>query len=354
MKKKCLRTVEFIGIGLVLIMAMLLGQIATKSEAAEVKVYKWKMQSHLTPGDPRYELGHAKKLPQLVKERTDGRIEITVYPPGAICKVPDQLDALGNGVIDMMSGFGGYWQGKVPVAEVESGPSLAWGNAHDVVSCFWDRGLEDLVREAYKPFKVYYLTPLPGPSNAVLGGILSNVPLPDINSCRGVKIRAPGAWSRWFKELGFSVTFLPMGEIYTALSLKTINGAYTSWASLYGMKVHEVTKYMVDVSQNYADHLMVSAKAWNELPKDLQQTMTATAREFALWFSRNQEAEAVKAKQFLLKAGIKEFVWSPQDMKLAMEKAQLTWEEIAAKDKNCAKGIGIVKQYRAWVAAGCP
>jgi len=309
------------------------------------------MQAHLGPGTLRWDLGFSQVLPAIIEKRTDGRIQVTPFAPDSLVKVEDMLDALGTGLYEMQTNSPGYVEGKVSIGKVESGLPY-YGNPHDGFMIFNYFGLEELCRESYMPMNVYYLTYI---LNGGGGGVISTVPIHTIDDMQNVILRMwGGSMADLVAKVGFEVAFLPMGEIYMALTLGTVDAAMTSWPGLYGLKAHEPAKYIIqpDIVPATADHITINLDVWNGLPGDLQQNLFGAGhdyRELHFNFTLSQRVGAINA---MVAEGAEINMLTEEAQRTIRDTAFTVWDDVAAVSDECAQGVQIVKDYWSWVDAG--
>jgi len=87
-----------------------------------------------------------------------------------------------------------------------------------------------------------------------------------------------------FKAFGASPTPMAWSEVYTALQQKTIDAQENPIAIIYFQKIYEVQKYLAVTGHFYSPTpLLMSLKAFNNLPKDIQKMMLDTAMECATY-----------------------------------------------------------------------
>jgi TRAP-type C4-dicarboxylate transport system substrate-binding protein len=112
--------------------------------------------------------------------------------------------------------------------------------------------------------------------------IFSTAPIRTVADWRGKKIRVYGADSaNVTRLLGGAPINIAFGEVYSALEKKTVDGARTSATNAEPMKFFEVAKfldywYIAGASQEW---LVANQKAWDALPKDLQQVVLDAVKE---------------------------------------------------------------------------
>jgi TRAP-type C4-dicarboxylate transport system substrate-binding protein len=108
--------------------------------------------------------------------------------------------------------------------------------------------------------------------------IITKEEIKSIDDFKGMKIRAPGAYGKFLRNLGASPVSLAWSEIYTSLATGIIDGSIGSNMIDHRDGNHvEVAKYMYPLPLAGAQVLpiIVNNKAWNKLPKDLQAIVKA-------------------------------------------------------------------------------
>jgi len=112
--------------------------------------------------------------------------------------------------------------------------------------------------------------------------MFSNTPIRALADWKGRKLRVYGAESAdLVRTLGGAPVSIPFGEVYTALQRGVVDGAMTSATNAEPMKFYEVSKFL-----NYwyltgasIEWLAVNQKAWDALPKDLQQVVLDSLKD---------------------------------------------------------------------------
>jgi TRAP-type C4-dicarboxylate transport system substrate-binding protein len=90
---------------------------------------------------------------------------------------------------------------------------------------------------------------------------------------RGFKIRVPPAplVVSMFKALNAGPTALALGEVYTSLQTKVVDGQENPLTTIYADKFYEVQKYCSITNHQWnGDWLVMNPRTWNAVPKDLQ------------------------------------------------------------------------------------
>jgi TRAP-type C4-dicarboxylate transport system substrate-binding protein len=218
-----------------------------------------------------------------VKARSNGRLEITLYPGGSLgIPVTELYRSLKAGVVEAALGFSEFQQGDAPALSLDSRFYL-WANK----SQRW------AIHEYLKPLRKQILLEdwgvvlLDGfPLYNTLDGIVSNIDGNTWDAFKGKKIRVSAPDSRRVYELsGTSAVFMPLGETYQALKTGVIDGIDTSPRSVVERSLYEVAKNYVNVGHVgtvlWTCELYVSKRHWDKLPADIKQILQETAEEAA-------------------------------------------------------------------------
>lgn len=140
----------------------------------------------------------------------------------------------------------------------------------------------------------------------------------------GLKIRVPEIklLSAVFDKLGARVSPMAIGEVYTALQLKTVDGQENPMPSIYHWRFHEVQKYLT--LWNYSSDVypvLFNRKHWDSIPKDVQDIFMEAFDE-----SKKYQFEIEKDEAETLIKKVKEE---------GMIVTQLTPEQISKFEKHC-------------------
>lgn len=134
--------------------------------------------------------------------------------------------------------------------------------------------------------------------------ISANKPLLLPSDAKGLKFRIQQSdlLAAQFQALGATPQKLAFSEVYQALQVGTVDGQENTWSNIYSQKFHEVQKHITESNHGVIDYMvLVNAKWWNGLPKDVQAGLAkameeATAANNDIANKLNEEAkEKIKA-----------------------------------------------------------
>jgi TRAP-type transport system periplasmic protein len=209
------------------------------AETAE-DVINFKLGTVLT-GDHAYNLG-SYRFAELVEEKTDGKVKITVYPNGQ----------LGSGERELIEG---EQIGVVDLAVTATGPLSGFSSLMmtvDLPYLFRDNEHVDKVLDGPTGRKI-----LDALENAGIKGLAfwengfrnftNNVrPINSPEDLKSLKIRVMEnpVHMDIIRSLGALATPMAWGEVYTSLQTGVIDGQENPVAIIWTQKVYEVQKYM--------------------------------------------------------------------------------------------------------------
>ena len=257
---------------------------------ANLKVTMTQVVSH------PYAVG-AKKFGDLVKERTNGRIQVTVYTDSPLAKGErEMLEALQQGTIDIYVGSTGPVGNFSPSMLIVDIPFLFRDFNHvDKVldGPIGKQLLADMDKTGLKGLAFW--------ENGFRHVTNNKGPVKVPADAKGMKIRTMEnkAHMLAFKTAGLNPTPMAWSEVYSALQQKVIDGQENPVAVFYGSKLYEIQKYFSLTGHVYSPALfVVSMKKWNQIPKADQEIIEKTAKEVAAFERKlNRDDEEKKLKE---------------------------------------------------------
>lgn len=204
---------------------------------APAKVYKWKCQH--TWGAPE---GYVfDQYADIVREMTDGQIDITMYAGGELVPYDDAADAIRLGTLDM-----GIIE---PVQWAETRwatfTHLCWvfTDLEELAAFLYSLGYEELVLEGFE--EIFQIKAL-GCGMDDSGAMVWTEDFHSLADLKGRKASSYPPLSDMLANAGISTSFIPSGELYTSLATGVIDGlAYGHARAYYDYGFFEVAKYFM-------------------------------------------------------------------------------------------------------------
>ncbi len=271
-----------------------------------------------------------------VRAASGGRLDIKVFPTGAIVPAMEIFEATSKGTLDVFHSWPGYWKGRneafVAFASVPFGLDVEGYNIW-----YYERGGDQMLDELYGKFN---LKPFFCGNVGQELGLHSNKRATKMEDFKGMKIRTPGWYMDILTLLGASVTPLPGSEIYLALERGVIDAAeFSTPAANVPSGFHEITKYVIEPGVHQPScqfDVVFNMKRWQELPEDLKQIVEICAKETQLWAWAWQENLNIEALKIIGKST--EYV--KMDDAAIVEFAKVTFkylDDLAAKQPDVKK-----------------
>ena len=209
---------------------------------------------------------------EILKESA-GRLTIDVYPNGQLGSDTDTVSQVRSGAIDFVCTAGTIWGNLVPVTSINT-VAFAFGDYATVWKAM-DGELGAHMRAAFDKVNL-----------VAVGKVFdhgfrqithSTRPITSPKDLVGMKIRVPASpiLTSLFKGLDASPATVPIGELYTALQTKVVDGQENALPTIDATKLYEVQKFCTYTSHVWDCFTLVGNKrSWGNLPDDLRALAT--------------------------------------------------------------------------------
>lgn len=263
-------------ISLLLLVFVLISTIAFTSFGASTEKIVIRMASGAQPTMPATMA--AQKFADLVKERTNGRIEIEFFTSLALGEDAAIFEQLINGTIELGALGSAAYGPYTKLLNVLQLPFLL--NSYDKeFAAAKSEELKDIFA-AMEPLLGVKILAL---HEHGIRHIANNIrPVKSLEDIKGLKLRTvPNAlMNDALKALGASPVALGYGECYTALQNKVIDGLEINFTSTFSQKFYEVLKYFTKVGLwPFPQLLTVNLDFFNSLSPEDQQIFLEAAAE---------------------------------------------------------------------------
>jgi len=313
------------------------------SPATAQETFTWKVQSHWPGSSSSYE-DSLVRLKNVLEERTDGRLKLKLYESGALFKAQEIFNAVSRGILEMGTISPSYAQDKISLAGIASGLPFAFRNVWEAAYFYQSLGFEKMLRDEAAEHGVYWATDKVYPTEMVVKN-----PINSWEDFTRLKIRSSGALQKFLTEAGAAASYIPGGELYTALDSGVVDGAH--WGAAQGassMGLYEVAKYHVKPGLNIAgtDVIIISQKALDKLPEDMQ-VIVKQALEEQFWVRTNEYLykERITLAKAIAEDGV-QINTLPDDVQDRLVKiAQGMWDEEGKRSENAQKALDMLKSY---------
>ena len=214
------------------------------------------------------------KLADLVKERSNGEIEIKVFSNGVLGGERELLEQVQNGILEFTKASASPLETFSPQYKVFNLPFVFRDRAH------FFKVLEGPVGESIlassKRAGFIGLAYYDSGARSFYGKKAVNTP----DDLKGQKIRVQQSPTtiKMIQALGATPTPMAWGEVYPALQTGVVDGAENNVTALTNGRHGEVCKFFSETEhQMVPDVMIVSAARWNALKKPHQEIIKKAA-----------------------------------------------------------------------------
>ncbi len=208
-----------------------------------------------------------------VEEKTDGKVQVELYPAAVLGSEPDMQESLRMGMGLLEAVVGG------PFDTISKKLNLF------LMPFFFDN--QEALMRAAKNEEVFKIIADDAETNGLKilaigdGGARqitnSKRRIVTPEDMKGLKLRTPSieAITYCMSTLGASYVSMPLADVYMALKNGTVDGQENPIATIYDQKLHEVQKYILYVNYQYHPEVMtMNAEFFNSLPAEYQQVLS--------------------------------------------------------------------------------
>ncbi len=332
--------------GLIVVLCMMV--FSFNPPASGAKTIVWRGQSSYPSGLPQL-YAPAEYFVKLVKQLTNGKLIIKLYPGGAIVPPKQVFDAVHSGILEMGFTWAGWWQGKFPAAPLFGNSYPNGMQMYEMLGWIYNGGGLKLWNEMYKGYNIVVLPPY-----GMLGiedFSWSKKPIRSLKDFKGLKFRTVGIWGKCLEKLGAQVVSLAGGEVYPALERGVIDACeFATPAIDKKLGFQDICHYLTvpGIHEPCAPlETLVNKKAWEKLPSDLKEKVKVALMTSCFWAINNalkQDAEAMD--YFLHDPKLKVSKLTPQMIEKIKEVGNEVMTEIAKKNPFFAKVWKSQIEYR--------
>lgn len=223
----------------------------------------------------------AEKWKELVEQRSNGSIQIKLFPASQLGSKADVIEQILMGEAIIQETDGSFLcEYGAPEVSILSMPYVfdSWDQAWELLKSDWFAKQEKLLSD--KGIRVVS-------ANWMLGErqLITTKPVYKVSDLKGMKIRVPNNLMSVaeFECFGATSTPMPVGEVYTAIQQGTVDGQENPVGFLYGGSYYEVCDYLtLSGHVKMPIQWVMSETVWNTLSAEQQKILIETGNEAGL------------------------------------------------------------------------
>lgn len=246
----------------------------------------------------------AKHFAELVKQKTNGDLEIRVFPNGTLYGGDPSagVKQLAGGSLDMLLNATSLYATFNPKFTAIAVPYL-FNDVTQLRSFLDGEPGEELTAELDK-IGIKGLDLWSRPLRQITN---SKLPITKPEDLKGMKLRVPNnpLWVEFFGAMGAAPTPMAFAEVYNALQLKVVDGQENPVNVPVSAKLYEVQKYLT-ISNHIADAWVVGVNParFAALSDAHKKALQDAALETEAWKAENDAADIAKSIATLKQKGV--------------------------------------------------
>lgn len=341
-------------VGSVVMVGLLMGcGLASQGGGSDGQVtlrlsHQWPGVNEEGEGDFRAVL--ARRFADQVNEKTDGQVEIKIYPNNSLIEDPEQqYQAITQGTSDMSVYPLDYASGEVPAFSITLMPAMV--ASHAQAQNYQDAEIGKKIEQFTEENDVKILTWV---WNAGAIGSKTEEPILSPDDVRGGMVtRAAGPRvEQMLERVGFGLASMPSSEIYNGLQTGTLDSAITSTSSFSSYRLYEQVKSYTSPTGGYTfwfmfEPLIIGMNQFEELTDEQQQVLEevgADLQEYA--YTASEEDDQRVDKEFA-EAGVNVVQMDEQSFSQWQEASQPVWDNFAEEVDGGRELIDLAQQVPA-------
>lgn len=223
----------------------------------------------------------AARFAELVKEKTDGRVIVQVYPNGILYSDETEMEALQNNDIQMIAPTFSKMTSYLPSWQVLDLPFIIETDKQlkqVLTGPLKDQLLSELNELGIKGLDFW--------SNGFKQIASNDFPVQDVEDFQSLRVRvmASDLISKQFSLLGSTPIITTFDDVYYEIEKKNIQAQENTISNLYSKGFHKYEKYITLSNHGIMGYaVMMNETFWNGLDDEIQQHISDAIQEMSDW-----------------------------------------------------------------------
>ena len=234
-----------------------------------------------------------------VADLTDGKVNIKIYPGGALGKPKQLPDAAKDGITDIAFIIPAFTTGRFPRMSAMDIPFMAETSVQGakVIYDLWDKRFS----RDFKDYKVLWV------HNSPVGHFMTiDKPIHTMEDLKGLKMRSPSAYmSKLFKVVGANPIGMPISKLTMSLQKKVLDGMLTAISAVQDFRLFDLIGHITESTVYVMPMVVVMNKdKWNSLPDYAKKAIDqASGKKMGIHASQVYDDHDMNTKREIIKRG---------------------------------------------------
>lgn len=287
-----------------------------------------------------YRLGHiyptessvgqaAVRFAEIVRERTNGEINIKLFPSGQLGGDEQLARDLSRGLLEFSFLNHAAATALDKRLDMLSLPFIA-ANHEQADQIFYGNGVIPTTSfEGFKRLNMRFLGWFESEFRAIAN---SKRPIASAADLRGLKLRVPPArpLRTFFDDAGSQTVIMPFTDLFTALQQKTVDGQENGPILTFASKLYEPTRYLTLTNHVFTHGaILVSGTLFGKLTSAQREVLEVAGKEVSKEQIHKQRASYQDSVARLRAAGVEVMELSPTARKEMQQIGMAVWDKLA-------------------------
>ncbi|NGQ94919.1 TRAP transporter substrate-binding protein [Brevibacillus sp. SYP-B805] len=222
----------------------------------------------------------AERFAKLVREKTNGRVEVQVFPNGILYSDTTEIPALLDGEIQMIAPAFSMLSNVIPAWSVMDLP-YAFRDQQDVEKAFQG----EIGKKLFQTLESRNMKGLAFWRNG-FKQMTSRKPIRTLDDFAGQRFRIMQSkvLETQFRTLHATPVSMPFNEVFPNLEKGLADGGENTISNIYSKRLYQVQKYMTISNHGYLGYAVIMNESfWNKLPPDIQAKIMEAMEETTAW-----------------------------------------------------------------------
>ncbi|WP_281817380.1 TRAP transporter substrate-binding protein [Brachyspira pilosicoli] len=239
---------------------------------------------------------------KIVEEKSGGKLKVQIFDSGVLGGEKQLYDSVRNGNIDLCA-IGTVMWNEVDKLSIPDWPFIFRDLDHAQKVYHGEIG-DEMAKDLEEKGNIVFLGWFPNGARV----FSANRTISTLDDFKGLRMRMPNnpIHIQIGELLGANVTPLPLGEVFSALEQKVVDGQDNPLSSFRSEGYYEVQSDIFESNHIITSiELMASQKLWNSLTPEQTEILKEAGKEAALEAWKLYEKSIEDDKKFLEENGIK-------------------------------------------------
>lgn len=224
----------------------------------------------------------AQRFANLVKERTNGKVEVQVFPNSTLYKDGEELDALQSGAVQIIAPTTSKLSAMYPQWQIFDLPYAFPDEkaVHKAMKGYIGENLfSGLEQNNLKALAFWY--------NGFKQITNSTRPLVYASDFKGLSFRVmihSKVLQRQFEKIGAFPVEATFDDLYRVLESHIVDGQENTMSNIFSKNLYKVQPYLTISNHGYLGYVVLTNSAfWSNLPDDIRDVLESTMAEVTVW-----------------------------------------------------------------------